>query len=109
MGARRGKVGGRRSDSLHRRARRLLAAGRRRERTSTILISAATAVAITAGVSYAATGGLSGKQAHASSGEMLYACVSGRFGTLHRATAGAPCPFGEEKISWRATGATGPP
>jgi hypothetical protein len=53
------------------------------------------------GTSYAVT-----VHTRSSSGR-LYACVTGKFGTLNLTRASAVCPRGETKISWNRTGRPG--
>jgi hypothetical protein len=67
----------------------------------------AVAVAVAAGVSYAATSGFAG-HARSTSGGRLYACVTLRFKTLNLTSASATCPDGEQKISWKIKGERGP-
>src|SRR6185437_15833092 len=65
------------------------------------------AVAVAAGVSYAATSGFAG-HARSASGGRLYACVTAQFKTLNLSSAKARCPDGQQKISWRIKGERGP-
>jgi hypothetical protein len=75
-------------------------------RGASVLIAGCVAVAIGAGVSYAATGGPAGK-AHSASAGRLYACVTAAFKTLNLSSASATCPLGQQKISWKIKGERG--
>jgi hypothetical protein len=76
-------------------------------RAWTAFAAVAVAVAVAAGVSYAATSGFAG-HARSASGGRLYACVTAQFKTLNLSSAKARCPDGQQKISWRIKGERGP-
>jgi len=76
-------------------------------RAWTAFAAVAVAAAVAAGVSYAATSGITG---HAASSSRLYACVLGGVerNELSLSSASATCPRGEQKVSWNISGQRGP-
>jgi len=73
-------------------------------RTATVVLASVAVVVVAAGAAYAASVG----PADTAPARRVYACVVPPYGTLNLSSATATCKPGQRKISWSASGSSGP-